>query len=153
MKYRNLSFSILMCMLIIACKEKPHNAMKEAPATQADILQKEVIDAHDIAMAKMMKVENYTQQLQNMSDSLNKLFPRQQTPMKMPISDIDSAIKQLNYADVAMNKWMNEFNLDSNRNDEKLRIQYLTSEKEKVTKMKDAVLSSLTYAEAILNRK
>jgi hypothetical protein len=52
-----------------------------------------------------------------------------------------------------MNKWMEEFNMDSALNNAEERIDYLGSEKLKVSKVKEAILGSLQKADSILKEK
>ena len=48
---------------------------------------------------------------------------------------------------------MVEFSLDSLKDDVEKRIQYLTDEKMKVGKVKDAIINSLATADSLLKRK
>ena len=48
---------------------------------------------------------------------------------------------------------MEEFNMDSAVNDAKQRIDYLGSEKLKVTKVKEAILNSLQKADSLIKDK
>ena len=66
---------------------------------------------------------------------------------------LDSLQKELSYAEFAMNKWMEEFNMDSALNNAKERIDYLHSEKLKVTKVKESILSSLQKADSLIKAK
>ena len=66
---------------------------------------------------------------------------------------LDSLKSDLSYAEFAMNKWMDEFNVDSAIDDAKERIKYLEEERLKVTKVKEAILSSLQKADSLLKVK
>ena len=57
-----------------------------------------------------------------------------------------------NYADFAMDKWMVEFNIDSAKGNQELRIAYLRSELDKVSNVKKAILSSLSKADSLLKK-
>jgi hypothetical protein len=52
-----------------------------------------------------------------------------------------------------MDKWMVEFSMDSMKNNVEQRINYLTEEKLKVGKVKDAILNSLAQADSLLKKK
>jgi hypothetical protein len=52
-----------------------------------------------------------------------------------------------------MNKWMDEFNMDSAVNNMEQRIKYLTDEKMKVGKVKESILGSLHKADSLLKSK
>ncbi len=86
-------------------------------------------------------------------DSIEKLPVKARqaaAPLKIKL---DSLQKDLSYAEFAMNKWMNEFNMDSAINNAEERINYLQSEKLKVAKVKEAILGSLQKADSVLKEK
>ena len=88
-----------------------------------------------------------------MLDSIDKL-PAKAKQAAAPLrTKLDSLQKDLSYAEFAMNKWMEEFNMDSAVNNVKERIDYLGSEKMKVSKVKEAILGSLQKADSILKEK
>ena len=66
---------------------------------------------------------------------------------------LDSVAADLSYAEMAMDKWMTEFNMDSAVNNIDQRIKYLTDEKSKVGKVKAAILSGLEKADSLLKAK
>jgi hypothetical protein len=141
--------AILGVCLCIAC----NNAEKKTVAekTPADSLMHEVMEGHDAVMPKMSKVRGAQKKAQQMLDSLSALSSKASdaaAPLKVKLQQL---INELNYADFAMDKWMNEFNMDSAVNDEALRIQYLSGEKIKINKVKDAVLNSLSSADSLFN--
>jgi hypothetical protein len=51
-----------------------------------------------------------------------------------------------------MDKWMVEFNLDSAKDNQALRIAYLRSELDKVSNVKKAILGSLSKADSLLKK-
>jgi hypothetical protein len=51
-----------------------------------------------------------------------------------------------------MDKWMEEFNMDSAANDDKKRIEYLQSEKTKISQVRDFMVSSLQKTDSLLRR-
>jgi hypothetical protein len=149
-----LIFIIYTCVAMISCGDEPKsdrkNAFSETPRTKEDSLYKDVMDAHDVAMAKTGKLRRYLADIQARLDSLNKL----------PSAKLDKNYQQflidlqedLNYADYGMNTWMEEFKMDSASGNKDLRIQYLQSEKEKVTKVKDNILNGLRRADSLFKK-
>ena len=121
---------------ITACNsiENKHNnnLQTNEPKTKADSLMKEVDDDHITGMAKMGRLTRAEQTTRRLLDSIAKLPSKAQqaaAPLKIKL---DSLQKELSYAEFAMNKWMNEFNMDSSVNNMQERINYLGSEKLKV---------------------
>jgi hypothetical protein len=60
--------------------------------------------------------------------------------------------EDLNYAEYSMDTWMQEFNADSSSSDAEKRMAYLQSEEKKVTKVKEAIFSSLNRADSLLKK-
>lgn len=142
---------------LVACNnsENKHNGpdQNNKPKTQVDSLYKDVMDGHDIGMAKMGKLTRAEQTARRLLDSIEKL-PAKAKQAAVPLKiKLDSLQKDLSYAEFAMNKWMEEFNMDSAVNNVQERINYLSSEKLKVSKVKEAILGSLQKADSILKQK
>ena len=111
------------------------------------------MDGHDIGMAKMGKLTRAEQASRRMIDSIEKL-PAKAKQAAAPLKvKLDSLQKDLKNAELAMNKWMEEFNMDSAANDMKKRIEYLKSEKERVSKVKEAILNGLRKADSLMKDK
>jgi hypothetical protein len=120
------------------------------PATKEDSLYHDVMEGHDTGMAKIGKLRKYLGQVQKALDSINKLpSAKQDKQYQQALLDLQ---EDLNYADYSMNTWMEEFKIDSARNNAALRIRYLEEEKGKVTKVKENILGSLHRADSLLNR-
>jgi hypothetical protein len=141
-----------------ACKNSDSSEQNERkdgfsniPKNKEDSLFHEVMEGHDIGMARMIKITKYLTQIQKALDSINKL----------PAVKIDEQYQQtlidlqedLNYAKYGMNSWMDEFNVDSAKENKEKRIQYLESEKVKIEKVKKAILGSLQTADSIFIKK
>ena len=138
----------------IACnqEEKPtrKDGFSEVPKTKEDSLYKEVMDGHDIGMARIGRVKKAISKTQHKLDSLNKLSKNKIDPKhQQALIDLQ---EDLNYADYAMFKWMDEFENDSAKGNAELRIRYLESEKDKVNKVKDAILNGLKRADSLLSK-
>lgn len=131
-------------------EKKPDNA-----EAKADTLLKEVMNGHDVGMAKTPKLSKAQKEAERLLDSIGKLPAKSQEALAGFKGRLDSLRKDLEYADFAMTKWMEEFNYDtaSGGNNIERRIEYLESEKMKVNKVRDAILNSLQKADSVLKSK
>jgi len=109
--------------LFVAC----NNTGESGPAakTKADSLMDEVIEGHNVAMAKMSKINTAKNNLQQVIDSISKLPTDLQKKSLTYSMQLDSTINRLTFANYGMEKWMNEFNMDSFKNDKEEQIKYL----------------------------
>lgn len=130
-----------------------HDHDNNEPKTQADSLMAEVMDGHNVGMAKMSKISNMQKEVQRVLDSIATL-PAKAKQAALPLkAKLDAVAADLNYAEMAMDKWMTEFNMDSAVNNMQERIKYLTDEKDKVGKVKNAILTGLQKADSLLKAK
>lgn len=118
--------------------------------TISDSLFHEVMEDHNIGMSKMTKISEAQKRVNLAIDSIAKLPANLQKNAMAYKVQLDSVLNKLKYADYGMNKWMEEFDMDSAKNNEEKRIEYLKSEKIKISKVKDAMLSSLKSADSLL---
>jgi len=147
-------FAALFLFSFIACK----NADKEdhsghnthEPKTQADSLMSDVMDGHDVGMAKYGKLQAMEKKVKAALDSISKLPAKTREGLSVYKSRLDSLSADLSYALFAMDKWMEEFDMDSAKDDMQKRIEYLLDEKMKVGKVKEAILKSLSRADSLL---
>ena len=146
-------------LLLIACKDSAtqdksadrKDGFSQTPANVQDSLLKIVLEGHDIGMARMGKMSKYLKQIQAELDSM----------AKVPAKSIDKAYQEkltalkedLNYAEFAMNEWMEKFSLDTLADNVEQKIKYLESEKLKVEKVKENILSSLAKADSLFQKK
>jgi hypothetical protein len=106
------------------------------------------MQGHDAGMAKVGKLRKNINETQRLLDSLDKLPAKNiNTSYKQSLADLKRA---LNNANDEMNTWMDGFKVDSATNNTELRIKYLQEEKEKVTVVKEHILSSLQQADSLL---
>jgi hypothetical protein len=155
MKKNILPIVILSVMFACNTKEdKKHSGhKKEIPATKQDSLMAEVMAGHDEVMPKIGKISSAQKEAQRMIDSIATLPAKAQAAALGLKLDLQTLVNDLNYADIAMDKWMIEFGMDSMKNDVEQRIKYLADEKMKVGKVKDAILNSLAKADSLLKKK
>lgn len=151
MRIRVIISIVFVC---ISCNqtEEPirKDGFSEVPKTKEDSLYKEVMDGHNIGMARIGRVKKAITETQQQLDSLNKLSKNKIDPNhQQALIDLQ---EDLNYADYAMFKWMEEFKIDSAKGNVELRIRYLESEKDKVNKVKDAILNALKRADSLLKK-
>jgi hypothetical protein len=147
--------SAFLFTAFIACNntDKKPEETADPQKAQADSLESEVLKGHDVAMPKSMKIPALLKKTQLLIDSINNLPAKVQSTAAPYKAKLESLLKDLNDAHAAMDKWMNEFNFDSAKDDLEQRIKYLSDEKLKVGKVKEAVLGSLEKADSLLKSK
>lgn len=121
--------------------------------TLADSLENEVMDGHNAAMAKYGKLTAMQNEAQRLLDSIAKLPAKAREAMTPLKTKLDVLVEDLGSAKSGMDKWMEEYNMDSAVNNLEQRIKYLTSEKIKVSKVKESILNSLQKADSLLRAK
>lgn len=138
-------------VLIYACGESSDrtDGFSKTASSPADSLFDAVMEDHDIAMPKMKQLEKYRLELAAKADSLKKLKTSATEALQ---KDYDALSTELKQAEDNMNKWMDEFVLDSAQDETPQRIPYLTAQKLKITKVKEDVLSALAKAESALKQ-
>lgn len=156
MKNQFFLVSLVAAAIFVSCnnsENKKNVAADGQPKTEAETLWKEVMDGHNIGMAKMGKLTRAEQATRRLIDSIEKL-PAKAKQAAVPLKlKLDSLQKDLKNAELAMEKWMNEFNMDSATNDMEKRIDYLKSEKLKVSTVKESILNGLQQADSLLKDK
>jgi hypothetical protein len=140
--------ALLIVVAIMACNNAADNNTPKAK-TQADSLMDKVMEGHNVAMAKMAKLHGSEKKIQSALDSISNLPGNRQKDVAGYKLQLDSILKRLKYAEFAMDKWMTEFNMDSAKDDEKKRVEYLESEKIKISKVKDAIISTLQASDSL----
>ncbi len=156
MKKWTLPFSFLLAIVVLSCnndENKGHNYNDKAPKTLEDSLMKDIDDGHILGMSKMAKLHKAQQNARKMLDSIAILPANTQKTAAGFVAQLNETIKDLDYADFAMEKWMTEFEMDSAKENAEQRLKYLTAEKMKVDKMKEAILTSLQKADSLFKEK
>lgn len=155
MQYKFSYLFIISLVMLAACNnaDKKQEGHTKEPKTQADSLMADVMDGHDIGMSKYGKLTAMEKKVQATLDSISKLPAKAREALAPYKAQLDSTARDLNYAITAMDKWMEEFDMDSAKNDMKQRVQYLLDEKMKVGKVKEAILNSLAKADSVLKAK
>ena len=155
MKYLIPVLALFAC-IAIACRnadKKQERRAKNEPKTLADSLMKDIDDGHMVGMSKIGKLHTTRKEVQRVIDSIGNLSSKSQQSSILYLDQLKAVIKDLDYADFAMDKWMTEFDMDSAVNNREQRIIYLADEKLKVSKMKEAMLNSMQKADSLLKEK
>jgi hypothetical protein len=155
-KMKKIILPLAVLFIIAACNnaDKKHDGhTTNAPKTAADSLMAVIDDGHMVGMSKIGKLHNTQKQVQGIIDSIGKLPAKAQQAVAPYVTQLKSVIKDMEYADFSMDKWMTEFEMDSAVDNLEQRIKYLTEEKLKVGKMKEALLTSLQKADSLLKAK
>lgn len=150
-------FAFLVTTSIIACNdaanEHKSHGKGNGPKTTVDSLNQAVDDDHIIGMSKMGRLTRAEQTTRRLLDSIAKLPTKARQAAEPFKNKLDSLQKELSYAESAMDKWMKEYKMDSLVNNVEERAKYLSSEKLKVGKVKEAILNSLQKADSLIKDK
>jgi hypothetical protein len=135
-------------LVLMSCgnESKPQRSL-------ADSLQKEVLDGHNVGMAKSRKLTSLQAETKRVIDSIQKLPAKARVAAAPYLAQLDSLAKDLYNAETGMNTWMNEFRIDSAENDQPVREKYFANEKIKVDRVTEAILSSIAKADTLLGKK
>ncbi len=153
------NFSLLIFSLAFgfftACNSsgKKDNTSTKVTKTLADSLEKEVMDGHNVGMAKYGKLTAKQNEALRLLDSITKLPAKAKEAAALLKIKLDELVEELRSAKSGMDKWMDEYNMDSAVNNIDQRIKYLTDEKIKVSKIKESILNSLQKADSLLKAK
>ncbi len=126
------------------------DGFSDKPVTKEDSLYKQVMDGHDEAMMKMGRIRKYLVQITKEKDSIAKLPAKQQDQSYQ--QTLATLEQRLSTAEQRMNNWMENFNIDSAKDNAALRIQYLQSESGKVDSVKNLVLESVQQADSLFKK-
>lgn len=148
---------LLPCIFfIIACSDSAEQKDRTDGYTpvlknREDSLYHDVMEGHDVGMAKIGQLKKQLTRVEQYLDSMNKSSTQKSDlQYKQALLNLK---EDLSYADNAMFKWMDEFDVDSAKHDKTARITYLESEKLKVTKVRDNILNSLKKADSLLDKR
>jgi hypothetical protein len=149
----------LFCILaaFAACTDQPTDAgdtsrkdgFTKKLETREDSLYHEVMEGHDVGMAKMGQLSRYIRQVKTSIDSLEKT----RSPDQKKLVIFKSVAADLNQAEYSMNRWMEEFKIDSAKDNESVRLSYLESERDKVSRVKERILGSIQRADSLFPRQ
>lgn len=158
---KRIFLPLIIVFFLVACggsdkKHDDHNGHSssgDGPKTAADSLAKDIDDGHIVGMSKIGKLHNTQKEIQRVIDSIGKLPAAAQQSAASYVESLKNLVKDMEYADFAMEKWMMEYNEDSADNNEAQHLSYLKDEKMKVDKVTGAILTSLQRADSLLKIK
>src|SRR6266566_3608693 len=159
MKRTTIFFSLFVFVIMNACNNPENkntgalNNKKQSSQTTADSLMEDVMNGHNIGMSKMGKLSAMQNQVQHIIDSIEQLPAKTKKALVPYKTKLDQALENLKSAKANMEKWMDEFNMDSPVNNMEQRINYLRDEKWKVSKVKENILASLQKADSLIRQK
>ena len=152
-------FSVLAFVVISACNNSNNKSSditgNETITSESreDSLMKDVMTGHDVGMAKMGRLRAMQNQVQHIIDSIAKLPAKAKKALEPHNADMKKVLEDLKSAKAGMEKWMDEFNMDSAINNMEQRIEYLSEERLKVAAVKENILSSLQKADSLIKEK
>jgi hypothetical protein len=154
-----LTLSILICYSCNNTKKETDSIEgvlgkddQKSQSALSDSLEKEVMDGHDVGMAKYGKLKSLKFAAEQMADSIAKL-PAAAKQAAAPLkAKLEQLILDLSNARESMDTWMREFDMDSAINNPEKRIQYLQGEKAKVNKVKQMILISISAADSLIKK-
>lgn len=145
---------IVFAFAFLACNNSGSDTTHDTThKSRSDTLMDEVMEGHDVAMAKISKVNQAKKSIQQVLDSISQLPTTVQKASVQYRMQLDSAFNRLTFAGYAMDKWMEEFKMDSAQGDEQKRIEYLESEKTKISNVSNAIFTSLQKADSLIRLK
>ena len=157
---RTTFFFLFLAFIIMNACNNPSNKntgvlsnKKQSSQTPADSLMEDVMDGHNIGMSKMGKLSAMQNQVQHIIDSIEQLPARTKKALVPYKTKLKQSLEDLKSAKANMEKWMDEFNMDSAVNNMEQRIKYLGDEKWKVSKVKENILASLQKADSLIKQK
>jgi len=145
----------LFVLLLISCNSSNTStpSINKTVESTSDSLMHEILKQHDIGMAKMNKISSTKNRIQQSLDSVSKLPFNLQNKSVQYRMELDSVFNWLTFAGSHMETWMNEFNMDSLKDDREKQIKYLESEKIKISQVNDEMIRSLHKADSLLQKK
>ena len=154
MKKVILITTVIASAIVVSCNSSGDKKADEntKTKTRADSLMDDIMAGHDASMARMNKLSVFKAKIQYALDSIEALPEKAKKASGIFKVALDSTRSKLNAAEGSMNKWMDEFNMDSLENNVAERIKYLESEKLKVNKVLDDINSGVTNADSLLKK-
>jgi len=144
----------LFVILVLSCNNS-NTATDSTKTTESasDTLMHDILKQHDVGMAKMNKITQTKSRIQRALDSLANLPTDLQNKSVQYRMELDSVFNRLTFADRHMETWMNEFNMDSLKDNKEEQVKYLESEKTKISQVTEEMIGSLQKADSALKKK
>jgi hypothetical protein len=144
----------LFVILVLSCNNS-NTATDSTKTTESasDTLMHDILKQHDVGMAKMNKITETKSRIQRALDSLANLPTDLQNKSVQYRMELDSVFNRLTFADRHMETWMNEFNMDSLKDNKEEQVKYFESEKKKISHVNEEMIGSLQKADSLLAKK
>lgn len=152
---KSIASLAVISMMVMACNNAQENNAERKDGftkdlkTKTDSLYHDVMEGHDIGMAKMGALKKYNGIAQSQIDSIRKLPADKQD--KNYLQEVMTLQQQLVNAEKGMNDWMDGFNADSSVG-ANASATYLQGEVLKVNVVRDNILGSLKKADSLLKK-
>jgi hypothetical protein len=145
---------VLLIFLVIGCNSSntTTNDNNKTTESTSDSLMHEVLKQHDLGMAKANKITEAKKRIQHALDSIAQLPYDVQKKSTQYQRGLDSAFNWLTVVDGYMETWMNEFNMDSLKDNKEEQVKYLESERIKISHVNEEMIASLQKADSLLKR-
>lgn len=144
MKTKTLTAFLLTLLIATSC---------ENAKTIENKLQKDVIDVHDVIMARMGEINEAQYKLDSLKNKLGELKNiKPETDTLAFRNTIDSLKEKLTSADGAMMDWMHQFNPDYTGKSHEEIVEYLNKEKAKIDSVGVLFEESLSKSAEILSK-
>ena len=145
---------LFSAIILLACNQgKKPTTHEIKPQTRADSLMEDVMAGHDAAMAKYGKMQGIKARIGVLLDSISKLPGKAREAATPYANNLKEAETEVNTSLAAMDKWMEEFNMDSALNDMEKRVRYLGEEKLKIGNVRDEFLHAYNSADSLIRSK
>jgi hypothetical protein len=132
------TFALLFIIGLVSCSKNKDNKASDPETDDPNkVLYNQVMDIHDEVMPRMDDIMRLKRELKESIEKSNNLVPEKKKELEQKILQLDSAGK-------AMMAWMNDFRPEEYTGED-LR-DYLESEKERVTKVKELMLEAIQKA-------
>ena len=146
---------VFFIFLAISCNNLNTSTGEDDKTNESasDSLMHEVLRQHDKGMAKMGKISEAKNRIQHNLDSISKLPTDLQQKSLQFRMQLDSVFNWLTFAARGMETWMDEFNMDSLKDNKQEQTKYLESERIKISTVNETMVSSLQKADSLLQKQ
>lgn len=143
--------AFICLVILVACNNASeheghqHENNASVAVTASDSLYKAVMHVHDVEMLRMGEIARYKKLLEAKIDSLQSLKVKNASG----IDSLQTAVKDLSYADELMNKWMVEFDPNAAGTTEDQKLSFYLKEKEKIDTVSVRITNSVQRAKQL----
>ena len=143
----------IFILALASCKNEEKKTEVTNEKVTADSLMKDINEGHNTGMSKYGRLTAMQNEIQRIMDSISKLPAQTKQALTPYTAKLDSLAHDLRTAKDGMDRWMDQFNMDSAINNMGERLRYLSEERLKVTQVKETILKSLFLADSVIKAK